>query len=65
MRLNLKQYLDIDRNEYQESFLGVKTAGAYLTPSCANCLEILEPQPPGTPTASPKPVAGKLYLYLI
>jgi hypothetical protein len=29
---------------------GVKAAGA---PSCADCIEILEPQPPGTPRASP------------
>ena len=36
-----------NRNEYQESFLGVRTAGSYA----ANCLEILEPQPPGTPRA--------------
>ena len=41
-----------NRNEYQEYFLLGK-GGRYvglttLTPSCANCLEIWEPQPPGT-----------------
>ena len=41
-----------NRNEYQEYFLGCK-GGRYvgltnLPPSCADCLEIWEPQPPGT-----------------
>jgi hypothetical protein len=35
-----------------------------LPPSCADYLEILEPQLPRTPKTS-RPVAGKLYLYLI
>ena len=39
-------------NEFQEYFLGAK-GGRYLglttlPPSCADCLEIWEPQPPGT-----------------
>jgi hypothetical protein len=33
-----------------------------LPTSCADCLEILEPQPPGTPKGLSRPVAGKLYL---
>jgi hypothetical protein len=38
---------------YQEYFLGVKAAGrcvglTTLPPSCADCLKIWEPQPPGT-----------------
>jgi hypothetical protein len=44
-----------NRNEYQKSFLGGKDgrcAGlTTLPPSCADCLEILEPQPPGLPRA--------------
>jgi len=43
--------------EYQEYYLGDKGglwAGlTTLPPSCANCLEILEPQPPGTLRACP------------
>jgi len=40
------------KNEYQEYFLGGKHGG-YVTltnwpTSCAKCLEIWEPQPPGT-----------------
>jgi hypothetical protein len=31
--------------KYQEYCLGVKVASAY---SCADCLEIWEPKPPGT-----------------
>jgi len=46
-----------NRNEYQEYILGGKD-GRYiglttLPPSCANCLEIWEPQPPGTLRACP------------
>jgi hypothetical protein len=46
-----------NRNEYQEYFPGGK-GGRYvglttLLPSCADCLEIWEPQPPGTLTACP------------
>ena len=38
-----------NRNEYQEYFLGGKGGRCVgLTPSCADCLEIWEPQPPGT-----------------
>jgi len=33
-----------------------------LPPSCADCLEIWEPQPPGTLS---KPVMGLLYLYCV
>jgi hypothetical protein len=39
-----------------------------LPPSSADCLEILEPQPPETPRACPglsRPVAGKLYQRLV
>jgi hypothetical protein len=35
-----------------------------LAPLCADCLEIWEPQPSGTLTASFRPVMGLLYLYL-
>jgi hypothetical protein len=42
----------LNRNEYQELFLGGKggwcTELKTLPPSCADCLEIWEPQPPGT-----------------
>ena len=41
-----------NRNEYHGHMLGDK-GGRYvaltLSPSCADCLEIWEPQPPGTP----------------
>ena len=46
-----------NRNEYQEYFLegkGGRCVGlTTLPPSCADCLEIWEPQPPGTPRACP------------
>jgi len=41
-----------NRHEYQEYFLGGKGGRCVgltnLPPSCADCLEIWEPQPPGT-----------------
>jgi len=44
-------------NEYQEYFLGGKGGRCVglttLPPSCADCLEIWEPQPPGTLRACP------------
>ena len=44
-----------NRNEYQKYFLGGKGSRCVglitLPPSRADCLEILEPQPPGIPTA--------------
>ena len=45
------------RNEYQPYFLGGK-GGQYIglttsPPSCTNCLEIFEPQPPGNFRACP------------
>jgi hypothetical protein len=46
-----------NRNEDQEYFLGGKGSRCVglttLPPSCADCLEIWEPQPPGTLRASP------------
>ena len=46
-----------NRNEYKEYFLGGKGGRCVglttLPPSCANCLEIWERQPPGTLRASP------------
>ena len=46
-----------NRNEYQEYFLGDKGSRCVqlttLPPSCANCLEIWEPHPPGTLRACP------------
>jgi len=41
-----------DRNEYQEYFMGGKGGWCVeltLPSKCADCLEIWEPQPPGTP----------------
>jgi len=55
MALRSTQYLD--RNEYQEYFLGVKGGRCVglttLPPSPSDCLEIWEPQSPRTLTASP------------
>ena len=46
-----------NRNEYQEYLLGGKGGRCVglttLPPSCAECLEIWEPQPPGTLRACP------------
>jgi hypothetical protein len=46
-----------NRNEYQEYFLGGKRGWCVrlttLPPSCADCLEIWEPRPPGTLRACP------------
>ena len=46
-----------NRNEYQEYFLGDKSGRCQglttLPPSCADCLEIWEPQPPGNLRACP------------
>jgi len=46
-----------NRNEYQEYFLGGKDGWCVglttLSPSCADCLEIRKPQPPGTLRACP------------
>ena len=46
-----------NRNEYQEYFLGGKGGWCVglttLPPSCADCLEIWEPQPPGIMRACP------------
>jgi hypothetical protein len=45
-----------NRNEYQEYFLGGKggqCVGLTLPFLCADCLEIWEPQPPGTLRACP------------
>jgi len=46
-----------NRNECQEYFLGGKGSRCLglttLQPSCADCLEIWEPYPPGTPRACP------------
>jgi len=35
-----------------------------LSPLCADCLDIWEPQTPGTLRPCPGPVMGLLYLYL-
>jgi len=46
-----------NRNEYQEYLLGDKGGQCIglttLPPSCADCLEIWDPQPPGTLRACP------------
>jgi len=44
-------WLSLNRNEYREYFLegkGGRCVGLTLSPSCADCLEMWEPQPPGT-----------------
>ena len=41
------------------------TVKATLPPACADCLEIWEPQPPGTLRALLRIVMGLLYLYLL
>ena len=46
-----------DKNEYQEYFLGDNSVGlTNLPPSCADCLEIWDPQ------GLSRPVMGLLYL---
>ena len=56
------------RNEYQEYFLGDeggRCAGlTNLPPSCADFLEIWEPQLPGALWACNRPEQGLIYLYL-
>ena len=67
--VSLEFFFDIDsvsdRNEYQEFFLegkGGRCVGLTTLPSsCADCLEIWEPQPPITGLY--RPVMGLLYLY--
>jgi hypothetical protein len=58
-----------NRNEYQEYFLACKGGRCVgltnLPPSCVDCLEIWEPQHPGTLWACPGPVMGLLYLLFI
>ena len=53
-------------NEYHEYFLGGKGGRrvglTILPPSCAECLEIWEPQPPWNPLGLSRPVMGLLYL---
>ena len=59
-----------NRNEYQEYFLGGKGGRCVglttLPPSCADCLEFWDPQPPGTLRVLSRPVMGlpNLCLYL-
>jgi hypothetical protein len=47
----------LNRNEYQEYFVGGKCGWfiglTTIPPSCAECLEIWEPQPPGALKAYP------------
>jgi hypothetical protein len=55
-------------NDYLEYFLGgkrqpVRRADNITTLMC-NCLEIWQPQTPGTLRACKRPVEGLLYLYL-
>ena len=54
-----------NRNEYQEYFLGGKVGRCVglttLPPSCADCLEIWGPQPPGTLRVCP----GIAFPYLV
>jgi len=56
-----------NRNEYQEYFLvskGGRCVGlTTVTPSCADDLEIREPQPPGTLRAYPALYKGLLDIF--
>ena len=58
-----------NRNEYQKYFLEGKGGWCEgltnLPPSCADCIEIWEPQTPGALTACPGLLQGLLCLYLI
>jgi hypothetical protein len=54
----MKYYeVELIYSEYQEYFLGDKDGRCVgltnLSPSCADCLEIWKPQPPGTLRACP------------
>jgi len=58
--------LKLKRNEYQEYFLGGDKGGRYigltnLLPSCADCLQIWEPQPPWHLRVCPGPQAYRDY----
>ena len=61
MTLTLTQLLPI-----QEYFLRGKGSHCLglitLPPSCADCLEIWEPQPPGNPQGLSRPVMGLLFI---
>jgi hypothetical protein len=54
----LRSTQPLNRNEYQEYFLGDKGGQCVrlttLPPSCADCLAIWKPQPPGTIRACPR-----------
>jgi hypothetical protein len=58
-----------NRNEYQEYFLGGEGGRCLglttLPPSCADCLEAWEPQPPGTLWACNRSVMELLYLFTV
>jgi hypothetical protein len=61
-------YSASNRNEYQEYFLGDKGGRCVvmtsLPRSCADCLEIWEPQPLGMLFAYNRPAQVSLYLYI-
>ena len=58
-----------NRNEYPQYFLEDKGGRCVwlitLPPSCVDCLEIWEPQPPGTLWACNRPVQELLRLFYI
>ena len=57
-----------NRNEYQEYFLGGKggrTVGLTLQPSCADCVEIWQPQAPGTLQGLSGHVKGDFFNFYI
>jgi len=58
-----------NRNVYREYFLGVRGGRCVqlttLPPSCADCLEIWEPQPPGTLSGPVQACNGIALPYLI
>jgi hypothetical protein len=59
----------LNKNEYQGSCLKGKVGGCVglpsLSPSCADCLEILWASVFWTPVGLSRPVEGEIYLYLI
>jgi len=61
----LRYKLEGNGFEYQEYFLRGKAGRCIglttLPPSCADCLEIWEPHPPGNPEGLSRPVVGFLF----
>jgi len=66
MALGLTQHLtDMSTRNISVGGKGSRYVGlTTLSPSCADCLEIWEPQAPGTLSACPGLLQGLLYLYI-